>query len=929
MTRNANTNIRIGQVVRCRDRSWVVLPSPDEEVVYLRPLSGNEQEICAIAPFLGLETITPDSFPLPNAETVQDQVSIRLLMYAIRLNLRNGASPLRCLGNLSVRPRPYQLVPMLMALRQEVVRLLIADDVGIGKTIEACLIARELLDRKEIKRIAVLCPPHLCDQWQRELLEKFNIEAVVIRSGTASHLERSLPSQDQHIFSYYQHLVVSIDYAKTPNRSDSFVTFCPDLVIVDEVHTCAGNSQHQQQRHALLERLAKKDRLNLILLSATPHSGKDENFLSILRLLQAEFGEYDLEHLTKPQRIKLAKHFVQRRRADVTQWLGDATPFPKRESAEIPYQLSRPYRQLFDQVFQFARQLVQGANNNNMSYAQQRGCYWSALALIRCVMSSPAAAIASLSKQSTEDPISDTLANGDPDLPADYIYDRTDQDTNQEQVADNVPLPPVRHRCYREFCQQAQAITTRQDNKLTKTIETVRSLLDENYHPIIWCRYIATAQYVAEKLAQTFRQDKAVLVRAITGEQPEEHRIQELQQLAQAPKRILVATDCLSEGVNLQEHFSAVIHYDLPWNPNRLEQREGRVDRYGQTAPIVKTYLLYGQDNPVDGAVLEVLIRKAVSIHRTLGVTVPIPMDSDTVATAVFNSLFQNANQATQLSLFSDPCLVELDALWERSLNREKFSRTRFAQRTIRPEDVQIELEESDRILGSPQEVEQFVKSACNRMGYPLTQKQIDRHPCWKFSAIPPLVQHCLDHPTITFSSPHPPQVQYIGRNHPLVSTLAQHLITTSLTDTNAIASRCGYTVTNAVSKRTTILVMRLRHHLHTRSGTPDMAEECLTLGFTGAPRQPQWLTTEAVLDLIHNAQPVADHPPELKRVELQEAINRLSELEEQLEHIAKERSQHLSEVHRRIRQLTQAGQITITPHLPMDIIAIHIFKPL
>jgi hypothetical protein len=171
--------------------------------------------------------------------------------------------------------------------------------------------------------------------------------------------------------------------------------------------------------------------------------------------------------------------------------------------------------------------------------------------------------------------------------------------------------------------------------------------------------------------------------------------------------------------------------------------------------------------------------------------------------------------------------------------------------------------------------------------------------------------------------------VQYIGRNHPLVSTIAQHLITTSLTDTNAIASRCGYTITNAVSKRTTVLIMRLRHHLQTRSGTSDMAEECLTLGFTGSPSQPRWLATEEVLHLIHNAEPTADHPPELKRVELQEAIDRLSELEEQLERIAKERSQHLTAVHRRIRQLTQAGQITITPHLPMDTVAIHIFKPL
>jgi len=93
-----------------------------------------------------------------------------------------------------------------------------------------------------------------------------------------------------------------------------------------------------------------------------------------------------------------------------------------------------------------------------------------------------------------------------------------------------------------------------------------------------------------------------------------------LEELKSYEKRVLVATDCLSEGVNLQTHFSAVIHYDLPWNPNRLEQREGRIDRYGQTASLVKCSLIYGQDNPVDGAVLEVLIRKAVQIHKTLGI---------------------------------------------------------------------------------------------------------------------------------------------------------------------------------------------------------------------------------------------------------------------------------------------------------------------
>lgn len=162
-----------------------------------------------------------------------------------------------------------------------------------------------------------------------------------------------------------------------------------------------------------------------------------------------------------------------------------------------------------------------------------------------------------------------------------------------------------------------------------------------------------------------------------------------MSELTQHPQRVLVATDCLSEGVNLQEHFSAVLHYDLPWNPNRLEQREGRVDRYGQTASVVKSYLLYGQDNPVDGAVLEVLIRKAVQIHKTLGITVPVPMDSTTVSEAVFESLFEKATDAQQLSLLDlldspESPVAQVHSCWDKAVERERISRTRFAQRSIK-----------------------------------------------------------------------------------------------------------------------------------------------------------------------------------------------------------------------------------------------------
>ncbi|MEL0588611.1 MAG: SNF2-related protein [Planktothrix rubescens PR222] len=250
-----------GSIVICRQRQWVVLPSDNSEVVRLRPLSGNEEQICGVFTRLGLENIEPAQFDPPNPDTIQNHTAAQLLMDATRLSLRSGAGPFRCLGRLSVRPRPYQLVPLLMALRLETVRLLIADDVGIGKTIEAGLIIRELLDRGEAKRMAVLCPPQLCDQWQRELKQKFHIDAVVVRSGTVSKLERGLPAGDSHIFSYYPHLIVSLDYVKSDRRRESFLVHCPDLVIVDEAHTCThtgGERSTQQQRHQLVQKIAAK-----------------------------------------------------------------------------------------------------------------------------------------------------------------------------------------------------------------------------------------------------------------------------------------------------------------------------------------------------------------------------------------------------------------------------------------------------------------------------------------------------------------------------------------------------------------------------------------------------------------------------------------------------------------------------------------------
>lgn len=935
-----------GSVVTCRGRQWVVMPSEQKDLMRLRPLSGNEDQACGIyLPLLeqGLETIKSAQFPVPDPEAVQDHTAARLLMEAARLSLRSGAGPFRCLGRLSVRPRPYQLVPLLMALRLETLRLLVADDVGIGKTIEAGLIAREFLDRGEVQRLAVLCPPHLCDQWQRELREKFHIDAVVVRSGTVSRLERSLPAGDHHIFGFYRHIIVSLDYAKSDRRRASFLTHCPDLVIVDEAHTCArpsGRSESQQMRHQLVREIADRPGQNLLLLTATPHSGLEESFLSLLGLLKPDLEQYDLEHLSENQRIELARYFVQRRRADVKQWLGDNTPFPDRDPLEQPYKLSPEYRTLFENVYNFARGLVQ-TTTQEMTYAQRRGRYWSALAIIRCVMSSPETAIATLNRQIEKIGEPETLgADIDQDLMAAYTYDPTDQ----EQAIDAQPTAALEQgqrtfsdsdrRKLRAFIRDAEALKGAKDSKLAKALDTVSTLLKEGLNPIIWCRYIATANYVAAALRDKLEKKRGSQVRvvAVTGEQSEDERELRIQELATYPQRVLVATDCLSEGVNLQEAFQAVIHYDLPWNPNRLEQREGRVDRYGQTAPVVKSYLLYGQDNPVDGAVLDVLIRKAVKIHKSLGITVPVPMDSSTVSEAVFKSLFDRATDAAQLSLLDlldddEPAVDKVHKSWDRAVEREKISRTRFAQRTIKPAEVEQELVESDRILGNEADVERFVLSACARLNHSLLKKKQG----WYLQTVPTCVRPTLgDKPRLmAFTTPTPEGVEYVGRNHPLVEGLARYVLENALENSqDPVAARCGYTVTGAVEKRTTLLLLRVRHLLTSPKQQSLLAEECLVTGFTGPPSAPVWLDPTEATELFQRAEPTGDLPIAMKRLEIAELLNRLEEFREELEDNAASRANALAQSHRRVREITKEGQIRVKPQLPMDILGLYVLQP-
>jgi superfamily II DNA or RNA helicase len=932
----------VGSLVRARGREWVVLPESSDDMVVVRPLSGCEDEVAGI--YLALERVEPATFALPDPSQVGDYRSCRLLRDAMRLGFRSSAGPFRCFARLAVEPRPYQLVPLLLALKLDPVRLLIADDVGIGKTIEAALIARELIDRGEVDRLAILCPPQIAEQWQAELSTKFHLDAELVLPGTVTRLERGC-RLGQSIFERYPCVIVSTDFIKSDRRRDDFLRACPELVIVDEAHTCvwAGDGRGtRHQRHQLVSGLAADPTRHLLLVTATPHSGKEAAFRSLLTLLDPDFANLpdDMSGTANEHhRRRLAAHFIQRRRGDIRHYLQADTPFPEREEAEENYKLSTEYKRLFQEVLEYARETVTDPAAIGKPQ-RQRVRWWSALALLRSMASSPAAAAATLRTRA---------ASADTDTPdeADAIGRRTVLDLVEEESSEAMDLAPgsdpgedkdesgpLRSRLL-AMARAAEALQGRKDSKLQKVIPLVEALLRDGFQPILFCRFIPTAEYVASVLRDKL---KGVEVVAVTGLMPPVEREDRVAQLAQAEKRVLVCTDCLSEGINLQQYFSAVIHYDLSWNPTRHEQREGRVDRYGQPSPKVRALTYYGMDNQIDGIVLDVLLRKHRAIRNSLGISVPLPTDSAQIIQAVFEGLMlRGQGNPTQGTLFDEFFTEEdrhdLYQQWEAASEREKRSRTMFAQESIKVEEVVREVEAARDAIGSGVDVAAFTRTALAAYKASVSGSdtiQVD------LTETPRALRDMLGVPTrfaARFELPVSSGQFHLGRTHPLVERLASHVLNAALDPLlESVARRCGVTRTSLVTRRTTVLLVRLRFHIVTKQGEqerPLLAEDCLVLAFAGSPQNAEWLPADKAEALLQ-AKPEANVAPDQAAHFLRSMLDGFDILRPHLEHSARERGAELLEAHRRVRTASRAKGIShrVEPQLPPDVLGVYIYLP-
>jgi len=484
------------------------------------------------------------------------------------------------------------------------------------------------------------------------------------------------------------------------------------------------------------------------------------------------------------------------------------------------------------------------------------------------------------------------------------------------------------------------------DHKALKTVQIVKQWLKEGYHPVIFCRFIATANYLGSVLQLELGGSKGLDIQVVTSEDPDEIRKSRIDSMPHTSKRVLVATDCLSEGINLQEKFTAVLHYDLPWNPNRLEQREGRVDRFGQREKKVKTFLLYGANNPIDGVVLKVLLRKVREIRRSTGITIPFPEDSRSLMDSVMQAVLESPQarlkpKYQQLTLFDTVSMVHEKELAasnaiEKAAQREKASRSIFAQNAIKAEEIEQDLHEADQAIGNPEAVEKFVAESLRKLlGVQVTENR--RHGYNLFTDnLPPVLKSFLPQERqlpISFFSPTPEGYFYLGRNHPFVEQLCQLLMANSLAHRHDYGpARAAIVRCREVMLKTTILLFRVRNVIEAKQGGNQLvAEEMLIWGYEGSIEDNRRLDPDQAQKLLYEVLPSADLSPQARASFLADELTEVEAAHAAgfMDEVALARAEILLEAHERFRKLLGGTEYKVVePVLPMDMMGVYLLLP-
>ncbi|WP_240202669.1 DISARM system SNF2-like helicase DrmD [Burkholderia sp. LMG 13014] len=509
----------------------------------------------------------------------------------------------------------YQLDPVVRALQMPRVNLLIADDVGLGKTIEAGLVVQEMILRHRVRSVLIVCPSSLQVQWQEEMRDKFGLEFRIIDSGSISQLRRK---RGIHVnpWTHFPRLITSVDFLKRERQLRTFRETLPagdqptyprayDLLIVDEAHNVAPSGRGKYatdslRTHAIRSLAAHFE--HKLFLSATPHNGYRESFAALLELLDSQ----RFARAVTPDRNQLDAVMVRRMKNELKLRWDGSRRFAERvvRHLEVPY--SDEERQTHHDLQAYTELRLKSATTEGERMAAE----FVLKLLKKRLFSSPAAFGITLEKHIANVGSRKAAILAGRDI-EDYSDDYADDEEYEAEIGEVVgsasqmltPLAGEEKNLLQRLSQFAAKASQRADRKAQSLIDWLKTNLrpcgqwnDERV--IIFTEYRATQKWLYDLLARDGFAEEGRL-EMIYGGMPNDQR--EIIKAAfqshpgESSVRILLATDAASEGVNLQNHCSRLIHFEIPWNPNRMEQRNGRVDRHGQKADEVSIYHFVGQ----------------------------------------------------------------------------------------------------------------------------------------------------------------------------------------------------------------------------------------------------------------------------------------------------------------------------------------------
>jgi len=564
-------------------------------------------------------------------------------------DMRNVQSPFRS----GIDIEDYQLDPVVRAVQMPRANLLIADDVGLGKTIEAGLVIQELILRHRARRIMVVCPSSLQVQWHDQMRDKFGLDFRIVNSELLRDLRRS---RGLHVnpWTHFPRLITSIDFLKRdrplrlmrevlPAEGESIYPRRFDLMILDEAHHVApaggGNYAIDSQRTATIRLLAPHFEHKLFL-TATPHNGYPESFTALLELLDSQ----RFARGVPPDRNQLQVVMIRRLKQELPpRW--DGTPrFPSRKLEAIEVSYTQAERQVHHALKRYMELRREGARDK----VEQTATEFVLKLLKKRLFSSPQAFLTTLEKheqtiqtaqyrqirpfaQPKVEVLRRRLAEVEEDSDDDDFIEAMENDTVTETSTLLRALSPEEQALLTFMREWGTQAVCRPDAKAQELLNWINHHIRpqgqwSDQRVIIFTEYRTTQKWLYELLAgQGLAQNDRLMMLYGGMNSDEREKVKAAFQARPdvADVRILLATDAASEGLDLQNYCANLIHYEIPWNPNRMEQRNGRIDRHGQKASEVMIYHFVGKGYSTQGmgrpgdleGDLEFLMRAALKVN--------------------------------------------------------------------------------------------------------------------------------------------------------------------------------------------------------------------------------------------------------------------------------------------------------------------------